>query len=71
VVSVPAPIDSVIAEAVVEAPPVTTVIVPKPGVDPTAAVLVTATLPTVTEAHAVPQVMDDVPEAAPETLFAK
>ena len=71
VVNVPMPSVRVIAVAVVAAPPVTTVMVPKPGVDPTAAVLTTATFPTVTPAHAVAHVRVEVPAAAAAPLSMK
>jgi hypothetical protein len=57
VCNVLAPKVRVIAEAVVEAPPVTTLMVPKPGVDPEAAVLETSMVPTVTLEHVVAQVI--------------
>ena len=71
VVSVATPRVSVIAEAVVAAPAVTTVTVPKPGVEPEAAVFVTATLPTVTEEHVDPQTIEQEPLQAAAPLLAK
>jgi len=71
VVKVPMPSVRVIADAVVAAPAVTTVMVPKPGVDPTAAVLTTATSPTVTPAHAVEHTMDETPAGAAAALLMK
>ena len=61
-VKVLAPKVKVITEAVVSLPPVTTLMVPKPGVDPEAGVLVTSILPTVTLEHAVAQAIEQSPE---------
>ena len=58
VVNVLAPKVKVITEAVVSLPPVTTLMVPKPGVDPEAGVLVTSTVATVTPEHAVAQAIE-------------
>lgn len=70
VVSVPAPICRVIAEAVVAAV-TTTVTVPNAAVEPEAGVFVTATLPTVAE-HALAQVIVLVPvKAVPAERSAK
>ena len=67
----PMPSDRVMAEAVVAAVATTTVTLPNAAVEPEAAVLVTATLPTATEAHAVAQVMELVPAAAAAARVAK
>ena len=71
VVNVAMPSVRVIADAVVAAPAVTTVMVPKPGVDPTAAVLTTATFPMVTPAHAVAHVRVEAPAGAAAALSIK
>ena len=71
VVNVPAPMDRVMAEAVVAAVATTTVTAPNAAVEPEAAVLATATLPTAAPVHAVAQVMELVPAAAAAARVAK
>ena len=70
-VNVPMPSDRVMAEAVVAAVATTTVTLPNAAVEPEAAVFVTATLPTAELVHAVPQVIELVPAAAPAARVAK
>ena len=70
VVKVPAPRVKVMAVDA-EAPAVTTVTVPKAATASVAAVLVTATLPTVTEVHAVPHAMEEPVAAAAAARVAK
>ena len=70
-VNVPMPSDRVIAEAVVAAVATTMVTLPNAAVGPEAAVFVTATLPTAAPAHAVAQVIELVPAAAPAVRVAK
>lgn len=71
-VRVPAPRVRVMALAVVEPPPVTMVTIPDAEVVLVAAVLTTATLPTVTELHAaVAHVIEEPVAAAAAVLVAK